>query len=402
MTLDGLERLSADVLIIGGGVMGASLAFALTRLQPGLDVLIVERDPSYARASSSLSASSIRQQFSCAVNVSLSRFGFDFLRHAGDHLSIRGEQPELALHEAGYLYLANSEQRSGLLAAHAVQNALGAEVALLDPAELSQRFPWLNTAGIELGALGLSGEGWFDGPALHRALMAKAMSMGARRVTGEVVEIGQGGNGSPPTRRIAHIRLADGRVIQCGQLVIAAGAWSARTAHLAGESIAVSARRRTVFVLSSPTRLQGCPLLIDPSGFWLRPEGRFLLTGAPPCDDREDLPLEPDWRELDESQWARLADRIPSLAAMRIERAWAGYYEMHDFDHNALVGPSETTPGLWYLCGFSGHGMQHAPGAGLALAEWITQGRPVTIDVTPLAPKRVVAGDRLTELNIIG
>jgi glycine/D-amino acid oxidase-like deaminating enzyme len=75
---------------------------------------------------------------------------------------------------------------------------------------------------------------------------------------------------------------------------------------------------------------------------------------------------------------------------------------MHDFDHNALVGPSETTPGLWYLCGFSGHGMQHAPGAGLALAEWITQGRPVTIDVTPLAPKRVVAGDRLTELNIIG
>ena len=399
---------SAEILIAGGGVMGAALAYWITRLKPGCDVVIVERDPSFQRASSSLSASSIRQQFSCAVNVSLSRFGFEFLRDAATHLSLDGQAPELSLHADGYLYLAHAGQAMALEAAHAVQTGLGAEIALLDPAELGRRFPWLNTEDLALGALGLSGEGWFDGPALHRALLSKALAQGARRLTGEVVGVHRGASsegkaaGGADAGAIQGVVLADGRSVPCDTLVIAAGAWSARLARMAGEPIAISASRRTVFVLSSPATLPGCPLLIDPEGFWLRPEGRLLLTGAPPIETEPDLPLEPDWRELDEAQWMRIAHRIPSLAAMRIERAWAGYYDMHDYDHNALIGPSVSVPGLWYLCGFSGHGMQHAPGAGLALAEWMMLGRPSTVDVTPLSPQRVALEQPLIELNVIG
>lgn len=396
------ESHSADILIAGGGVMGAALAYWLTRLKPGCDVAIIERDPSFQRASSSLSASSIRQQFSCAVNVSLSRFGFEFLRDAASHLSLDGQAPELSLHADGYLYLAQASQAAALQAAHAIQTGLGAEIALLDPVELARRFPWLNTEDLAIGALGLSGEGWFDGPALHRALLSKAIAQGARRLTGEVVGVRCGATSEGKATGVQGVALADGRQVQCETLVIAAGAWSARLARMAGESVAISASRRTVFVLSSPATLPGCPLLIDPEGFWLRPEGRLLLTGAPPTETEPDLPLEPDWRELDEAQWMRLAHRIPSLSAMRIERAWAGYYDMHDYDHNALIGPSVSVPGLWYLCGFSGHGMQHAPGAGLALAEWMTLGRPSTIDVTPLSPQRVALAQPLIELNVIG
>jgi len=386
----------ASILIVGGGVMGAALAYWLTRLRPDQSVVIVERDPRYEHASSSRSASSIRQQFSCPVNVALSRFGFDFLKNATAHLSLTGEPVELSVHEGGYLYLADSSQRSGLERIHAVQTALGAAIALLDPAELAQRFPWLQVDDLALGALGLSGEGWFDGPALHQAFLARAIAQGARRIVGSVTSV------AVQDGRVRGVALADQRTIHCDQMVIAAGAWSAPLADMAGDSIAVHASRRTVFVISCPEPLPDCPLLIDPSGFWLRPEGRFLLTGAPPLETTDDLPMEPDWRELGEDQWARLAHRIPALAAMRIERAWAGYYEMHGFDHNALIGPSASVDGLWYLCGFSGHGMQHAPGAGLALAEWLTTGAPRTIDVRPLEPARVPRGEPLTELNVIG
>jgi glycine/D-amino acid oxidase-like deaminating enzyme len=334
--------------------------------------------------------------------VSLSRFGFQFLREASRYLSLDGSPVDLSLHEGGYLYLANDSQRNGLLEAHRVQAALGAEIALLDPDALSSRFPWLNTRDISLGALGLSGEGWFDGPALHQALLAKAIAQGARRIRAEVVEVLRAGSGRATDPRIAGVRLSDGRSLHCDQVVIAAGAWSARLAATLGERLAISAARRSVFVLSTPSPLPDCPLLIDPSGFWLRPEGRYLLTGAPPIEVERDLPLEPDWRELDDAQWERLAHRIPALEAMRIERAWAGYYEMHDFDHNALVGPSNEIVGLWYLCGFSGHGMQHAPGAGLALGEWLLTGQPRTIDISALSPERVRLGRPLIELNVIG
>ena len=158
----------------------------------------------------------------------------------------------------------------------------------------------------------------------------------------------------------------------------------------------------TVFVVSSPSPLPGCPLIIDPSGFWLRPEGRYLITGREPIDDRPDLPLEPDWREIDEAQWMQLAHRIGALQALRVERAWAGYYEMNLFDHNAFIGPHPGLSGYAVICGFSGHGMQHAPGAGLALAEWLIGGQPRSVDVRALGLQRWLDGQPLREANVIG
>jgi glycine/D-amino acid oxidase-like deaminating enzyme len=380
--------------------MGAATAYWLARRDPTLSVCLIERDPGFARASSSLSASSIRQQFTTPVNIALSAFGIRFLREAHDTLGLGSPQEgvhPLGLDESGYLYLAAPEHEPSLRAAHAIQRAQGADIALLAPEAVSVRFPWLSTQGIALGSLGLSGEGWFDGPAMHQALLACARAHGTRVFAGEVCAIDtQSGS------RVTGVRLADGSLVRCGHFVNAAGPWSGALAALAGIDLPVRARRRTVFVLSCPTALTACPLLIDPSGFWLRPEGRFLLTGSPPIDDSDDLPLDPDWRELGESAWMRLAHRIPALEAMRIERAWAGYYEMNTFDHNAVIGPHPEVENFWMISGFSGHGMQHAPGAGLALAEWILDGAPRTIDVRPLGYSRITRREPLPELNVIG
>ena len=390
-----------DVAIIGAGVMGAATAYWLKRSDPNLSVAVIERDYSFSQASSTLSASSIRQQFSCPVNIQLSQFGIQFLRTVSDHLSCAGEAIDLGLTEPGYLYLANTDQEPSLRAAWKVQSGHGAEIILLSAQEIARRFPWLNTDGVALGALGLSGEGWFDGPALHQAFLKKALSLGAIRIQGEVKAIHCEGSGQD-LRFAKSVRLADGREITCGALVNAAGAWSSRLVRDLDIELPIGAARRTVFVLSCPTPLTDCPLLIDTTGFWLRPEGRFFIAGMDPRAEEDDLPLEPDYSELDEEQWAVLAHRVPALEAMRIERAWAGYYEMNHFDHNAVIGPLSGFENFYCIAGFSGHGMQHAPGAGLALAEWILNGAPQTIDVRPLGHDRIIRGAPLRELNVIG
>jgi FAD-dependent oxidoreductase domain-containing protein 1 len=391
-----------DVAIIGAGVMGAATAYWLKRSDPNLSVALIDRDYSFSQASSTLSASSIRQQFSCPVNIQLSQFGIQFLRSVSDYLSCAGEAIDLGLTEPGYLYLASHAQEPGLRAAWDIQSRHGAEIKLLAPSEIAQRFSWLNTDGITLGALGLTGEGWFDGPALHQAFLKKAFASGVVRVQGEVSTIQCTGESGAQGRQADSVVLADGRKISCAVLVNAAGAWSQALVRGLDLELPIGAARRTVFVLSCPEPLSDCPLLIDTSGFWLRPEGRFLIAGMEPRVQEDGLPLDPDYSELDETQWAVMAHRIPALEAMRIERAWAGYYEMNHFDHNAVIGPFQGFKNFYCIAGFSGHGMQHAAGAGLALSEWILTGKPQTIDVRPLGHDRIARGEQLRELNVIG
>lgn len=386
----------SDVVIVGSGVMGAATAYWLTHAQPGLRVTLVESDTRYEKASSSLSASSIRQQFTCPVNIRLSQFGIGFLRQAEQHLGLPGQPVALGLQEPGYLYLAQPAQVAGMQSAHQIQRQAGADVALLGPEALRQRYPWLNVEDVALGSLGLSGEGWFDGPALHQAFLKKAMTQGAQRRHDRVVDLDH------TASQVTGVRLASGTTLGCGQVVNAAGPWAAAVAAMAGVQLPVEAARRTVFVLSCPEPLPQCPLLIDPSGWWLRPEGRYLISGAEPAHTEADLPLEPDWREWNDAQWAALAHRIPALAALRVERAWAGYYEMNTFDHNAVIGPHPDLHNLFFINGFSGHGMQHAAGAGLALAEWMLQGKSRTIAVDELGFERLVRQQPLHELQVIG
>lgn len=387
---------SFDVVIVGGGVMGASVACHLLALDPKCSVCVVERDPTYRFASSALSASSIRQQFSTPINIAMSRFGFQFYRDIARHLSTPEADVDIGLVERGYLYLADASGADALRRAHQIQLGAGVDVALLDPAQLRHAFPWLATDGLALGSLGRSGEGWFDGYSVLQAFRRKARALGATFIADSAAAF------EVDAPRVNAVTLASGRRLHCGAVVNAAGPHARAVAAMAGIDLPVYAERHCVFVFECPQPPLDAPLVIDPSGAYFRPEGRQFIGGAPP-DPR--VPptdsLDVDHAEFDQVLWPCLARRVPAFEALRSTGAWAGHYEMNRFDGNAIIGRTSDTSNLYLVNGFSGHGMQHAPAAGLGLAELIVHGAYRTLDLTPLSYARIVDGRPLRESNII-
>jgi glycine/D-amino acid oxidase-like deaminating enzyme len=394
------ERVPQHVVVVGGGAIGSSVACFLAR-DFGVRVTVVERDPSYRFASSALSASSIRQQFSTEINIRISQASLAFYRRIGDELAVGDARPDIGLVEPGYLFLASEAGVEILRANHEVQRACGADVELLAPAELQRRFPWLAVEGVALASLGLStatsGEGWFDGYSVLQAFRRKAIALGVNYVAAAVERMTAAGG------RVVRAQTADGSALEADAFVIAAGAWSAPLARTLGFDLPVRARKRDVFVFHSPARLPDCPLVIDPSGLWFRPEGRGFICGAPPRgEDPDDAPLEAiDHGLFDEWIWPRLAARVPVFEALRRTHAWAGYYEYNTFDQNGLVGRVPGTDNAFVACGFSGHGIQQAPAVGCGLAELIATGEYRTLDLSPLSPARVAEDKPLVERNVI-
>lgn len=388
--------MAAQVLIVGGGVMGAAAACFLAR-DHGIAATVLERDPTYACASSALSASSIRQQFSTPINIALSQHSLAFYRRIGSELEVGGDAPAIGLAERGYLYLASAGGRATLQANHAVQRAHGVDVALLDAEALQRHFPWLCVDGVALASLGLSGEGWFDGWSVLQAFRRKAIACGAHFVQADATRLLEAAG------RITGVLVSDGRRLDADSVLVAAGAWSAPLLATLGCVLPVRARKRDVFVLDAPARLAGCPLVIDTRGVWFRPEGPRFIAGAPPRgEDADDLPLaQIDHGLFDEVIWPALAARVPAFEALRVVGAWAGYYEMNTFDHNGLVGALAGWPNLYLACGFSGHGMQQAPAVGQGIASRIAGGGWGALDLSPLSPDRIGQGRPLLERNVI-
>ena len=180
----------ADVVIVGGAAVGSSVAYFLAR-DPDFwgSVIVIERDPTYATASTTLSAASVRQQFSTPVNIQMSQFAVQVLKHPDWWFPLLQTVPDFGFVEGGYLFLASEAGAPALWANHAVQVEHGASVEVLTPDELSHRYPWLTTDDIAGGSLGTSGEGWFDATALMQAFQQSARASGVTYVTGEVTGI---------------------------------------------------------------------------------------------------------------------------------------------------------------------------------------------------------------------
>jgi glycine/D-amino acid oxidase-like deaminating enzyme len=390
---------TTDVAIIGGGAIGSAVAYFLLS-DPAWKgrVTVVERDPSYKRASSALSASSIRQQFSTPENIRMSRFGFAFLSEIQQHLAVDQDPIDIGLRTGGYLYLATSEHEAVLRENHAIQRGENAEIALLAPAELGARFPWLALDGVALGSLGLKGEGWFDGYGLMQAFRRKARALGAAYIAAEAVGLERARD------RIGAVKLASGDTIACGTVVNAAGPWARAVAAMAGVPLPVEARRRCVFVFDARRRIENCPLVIDTSGIWFRPEGEYFICGTSPADEEDlhELPLDVDHRQFDEVLWPALAARVPAFEAIKPVNSWAGYYEYNTFDQNAVLGPHPEIANFLFANGFSGHGIQQSPAAGRAIAELIAHGRYTSLDLSIFGYARIAAGKPVVEKNVIG
>jgi FAD-dependent oxidoreductase domain-containing protein 1 len=398
-----------DVIIVGGAAIGSATAFHLAATQGYRGkVLVLDKDPTYRLSASALSAASIRQQFSSAVNIRISLYGIDFIRSLKTHLGVDGEVPDAGLHEGGYLYLASAGRAEILKQNQILQAKEGADILLLQPADLAARFPWLNLDDIACGTWGRSGEGWFDGWGLLQAFRKKARVLGVEYRAGEVASYEHIGD------KVTAVRLATGDVIHANWFVNAAGTKGATLAATAGVTIPVRAKKRYVFAFTCKSEVSGCPLLIDTSGVYCRPEGKpaadgqlFICGASPPADadpdwDETDPGVEDvDWSFFEETVWPALANRVPAFEAIRPGRAWAGPYDMNLLDANAILGPAVGCPNLLLANGFSGHGLQQSPAVGRGLAEWITQQKWASLDLSDLGHARIVANVPLKEANVI-
>ncbi|WP_022727860.1 NAD(P)/FAD-dependent oxidoreductase [Fodinicurvata sediminis] len=391
---------SYDVVIVGGGVIGSAVAYFLLA-DPDFQgrVAVVERDPTYQTGATARSAGSIRQQFSTAVNVRISQYGAHFLRNISDYLAVDSMVPDVGFQERGYLFLATDAGRQVLESNHATQKAEGADTAILSAEELQARFPWMRVDDLAGGSLGLSSEGWFDPYGLLQAFRRKARQLGATYLEDEVSDL------SVEQGQVTQVKLASGTSLSCGWLVNAAGIRAADIAAMAGvERLPVHPRKRQVFVFDCREDLPGCPLVIDPSGLYFRPESGGFITGISPGEGEEDPDcddLEVNHNLFEERLWPLLAERVPAFEAIRPTGAWAGHYDVNSFDHNAILGPHPEVSNFLFANGFSGHGLQQSPAVGRGLSELVVHGSWRSLDLSAFSYSRLLENRPIRELNVV-
>ena len=389
---------SFDVIIVGGAAVGSAAAFFLAA-QPAFkgSVLVVEKDFTYEKCATARSAASIRHQFSTPDNIRMSQFGTQFIRHIDEHLSVNGEAPNVGFHEGGYLFLASSAGRAILESNHRVQRSLDVDVALLGPAQLQERFPWMTTDDLSAGSLGLSGEGWLDAYGLMGAFRRKAVSLGAQYRQAQVTGVQRQGC------KIESVSLSDGSTVNCAVVINAAGTGARDLAQSAGISLPVESRKRCVFFFTSPAKVTQCPLVIDPSGAYFRPEGNGFICGiSPPAEqDPECFDFDVQHTLFDEVLWPLLAARVPGFEAARVQNAWAGHYDVNTLDHNVILGAHPDLDNLLFANGFSGHGMQQSAAVGRALSELVTFGEYRALNLTAFGWQRVLQNRPLLEVNVV-
>tara|TARA_E500000305_G_scaffold109684_1_gene115370 strand:+ start:1696 stop:2925 length:1230 start_codon:yes stop_codon:yes gene_type:complete len=395
------DHKNSDVVIIGGGVIGSAIAYFLAANPAGPGAItVIERDSSYEKASTPRSAGGIRQQFSNPENIEIGLFGHHFVTNLSEYLSVDGECPDPGFREGGYLFLAGPDGLEVLRQNHEEQTHHGCGIDLLDLVSLEKQFPWLNLDGISGAAFGRQGEGWLDPNTLMQAFKRKARSLGVRYLEGEVIAL------EHSYSRIAAVILGDGQRIAAGAVVNAAGANAGKVAALGGVALPVSPRKRNVFVFDCRAPLDpAVPLLIDPSGVYVRPEsGGYICGVSPPSDqdpdgDTDDLDVDYHWFE--EVVWPTLAHRIPAFEAIKFSGAWAGYYDYNSVDQNGIVGAHPALANFYFANGFSGHGLQQAPAVGRAMAELLITGGFRTIDLSRFCFERFESGALVLERNIV-
>jgi sarcosine oxidase, subunit beta len=383
---------TADVVIVGGGIVGASIAYHLTAAGCH-NVLVVERESHQGKGSTGKSMGGVRAQFSTEVNIRMSLYAIPFYATFEDRLGYPcGYKPQ------GYLFCATTQAHLKYLSENQDrQKALGLDhVRMIAADEIASMFPQMRTDDVVGGSF-CDTDGFVDPYSVMNGFTAWATEHGARlwrstEVTG--VELDSDG--------VAGVRTTRGTV-RTRVVVNAAGAWAASVGKMVGLELPVEPMRRMLVPTEPFDRFpKSAPMIIDMSnGFHFRPEGLgFLLA----WNDPEETPgynteFEPGFIE---KVLVRAASRVPCFENLAVnpKRAWAGLYEMSP-DHHAILGPVQAVKGLFLANGFSGHGVMHAPATGKVLGDLILSGHTDVIDARVLRVERFADGDVVHETAVL-
>jgi glycine/D-amino acid oxidase-like deaminating enzyme len=390
-----METGRCDVLVIGGAIMGSSVAYFLKTRAPGLDVCVVEPDPTYEWCSTLRASGGVRVLFSCPrehphvlvrtrVHSGVPRVhGGGWARRAG---GLGAGRLLFIVPPAGLALLEGNER---------IQRAEGCDVALLTPAELSARFPSMRVDDLG-GGVHSPGDGWCDPNGLLQGFKRKAIALGARYVTDRVVALSCAGS------VVRSATLASGEAIAADTFVNAAGPWAAQVGAMADMRLPISPLRRFEHYFTAGTPIERLPYVKDLDRLAFRSEGAGFSGGLVDGDAARGFDFDIDHDYSSARVWPALAARFPAFEAVKCHRTWSGLYEQCELDGNPIIG---NWPGrrdnLYVVGGFSGHGMMHAPAAGRAIAELIVDRRFITIDLARLGYARVLRNEPYAEAGIV-
>lgn len=384
-----------DVAVIGGGVIGSSVAYFLLKEDPQLSVCVIEPDSTYEYASALRSSGGCRVQFTGEENIAMSLFSIDFIKQFDKYMSTDKFPAHVDWVEGGYLFIVPPEHAKQLEETAALQRAQGATVDLLSPSELKARFPAMHVQDLGAGAH-TPHDGWCDPHGLLWGFRRKATSLGATYMAGRVVDAEVTGT------KAVSVRLDDGNAVQADAFVNATGAWSGDVAKLFGMKLPISPVRRFEHYFTPGTPVGHLPYVKDLSRLAFRSEGQGYSGGLVDGDVTRGYNFDVDHDYFENIVWPAVAHRFPAFEAAKCHRTWSGLYEVNELDGNAVIGAWNTRlPNLYTAAGFSGHGMMHAPAAGRGIAELIIMGRYETIDLTRLGYDRVEKNQPYPELGIL-
>ena len=422
---------TADVVIVGSGIVGSSVAYHLAE-QGCTNVLVIEREAHQGKGSTGKSMGGVRAQFSTPVNIQMSRFSIDFFSQFD---GLIGHPADYRAH--GYLFCATNERHLEYLKSNRErQIAMGVKnVELVSREDIAKFVPQLRIDDI-VGGTFCPTDGFVDPHSVMMGFMLKARERGVRlwldtAVTGIEVKSGTSGTAGvspadrgkeasldgpdarfkrgvgetstvPVDRRITGVITTRGRV-STPIVVNAAGPWAAEVARLAGSELPVQPLRRQLVPTEPFDGLpQRFPMVIDMStGFHFRREGKGILLAWNDPEETPGFKTETDPGFI-EKILTRAASRVPCLAEAEVNprRAWAGLYEMTP-DHHAIIGAASDIAGLYFVNGFSGHGVMHSPASGRITADLILQGHSNLIDTSQLNVERFASGRLLEETAVL-
>jgi len=385
-----------DIIIVGGGVMGSSIAFHLANDGFEGTIAVFEKDPSYERASTSLSVGGIRRQFSTEVNIRICQYSLSFYKEFGERMEVEGERPEIDFKPRGYLFLGNEKNWPLLVKHQAFQRSLGVETQLLNIDETLRIIPDLNTEDL-VGSSFSPGDGYMDPHGVLQGFVKKAKHLGVHYIHEEVMEILRKGD------HIEGVKTRDGTIYFSSIIVNAAGPYASEVGRMVGIEIPVVPVRRMVYLFKPPRLFEyNLPLTIDTSGvYFLHETGRQILTGKSRLEEPPGVNFTWERSYFNEVIWPLIAHRVPLFDELKLMSGWAGLYEINQWDSNGIIGKHPEVSGFFMAVGFSGHGFQQAPAVGKALSELIRLGHYETVDVSPLGFGRILKGEKVLEEEVV-